>query len=155
MKYLLALTLLATPLQAQVVASWYRPVLAELGQIADTAHIEHYRCLLGGWRNDTLYVVAAVEPQIIAATALFISTGPCPPLLTVAEWHSHVPRRFTLMGEDRGSDIPPEAYCELSPTDRRVHPWSPLLQLLSVTETVSCAWVLDRGQYTRILPWPP
>jgi hypothetical protein len=134
---------------------WSRPMLEQLGAIADTATREHYRCLLGVWRHDTLYVVMAYEPQIIAATALFVATSACPSLLTVAEFHNHIPRNFTMMGEDLGRLWPLAAYCKLSLLDRRVRADSPLLQVIAVNRDVSCAWVLDEGQYVRMAAWPP
>jgi len=140
----------------EAVIRFYDPVLRELGQLADTAHIEHYRCLLGVWQNDTLYITAAYEPEIIAATALFVSTGPCPPRLTQGEFHNHIPRNITVMGEDRGQIWPLESYCVLSPVDRRAEkrPSPPLLQLIAVTKDLSCLWVFIQGRYERLPQWP-
>jgi len=151
----LLLALQQAPIQA---ISWYQPMLEALGAIADTAHIEHYRCLLGVQRADTLYVMAAWEPKIKVATALFIAPAePCPPLITVGEWHNHRPRTITAMGEDLGQTWPLAVYCELSREDRRSeqHPLAPPLQLISVTRNVSCAWALHEGRYARMLQWPP
>ena len=156
--FLLYATTCAASAQAQSVTIRFNgPMLADLGQLADTAHIEHSRCLLGVWRNETLYVAMAYEPQVIAATALFVSTGPCPPFLTQGEFHNHVPRQITLMGEDRGQVWPVEQYCEMSIVDRRAEqrPDPPLLQVIAVTKDVSCAWILLRGHYRRLPHWPP
>lgn len=142
--------------QDSAIAVWYLPMLAELGQIADTATIEHVRCLLGAVRGDTMYVIAAWEPPIIHATALIASFGPCPPLLTLGGWHNHIPRDVTVMGEDRGAR-PPAEYCELSQVDRRaaLRPDAPLFQVIHVNRDITCAWVLYEGLYERMTAWPP
>lgn len=140
------------------VVNWSQSMLDELGAIADTATIEHLRCLLAAWRNDTLYIVAAHEPKIIAATALFLSSGPCPALVTAGEWHNHIPRQITMMGENLGSPYPPAAYCDLSLVDRKAErrPAPPLLLMISVNKDVSCLWVFTKlGHYGRVKHWPP
>lgn len=148
MKWLLLF--LPVSLPAQVV-SWNLPMLNELGAIADTATVEHFRCLLGAWQGDTLFIVAAHEPEVRFANAFGVGTGPCPPLITWGEYHNHLPLNLTINGEIRPA-LPPEAMCDLSPLDRRSEiPF----QVIYVNKDVSCAWVLINGKYKPLIHWPP
>lgn len=153
---LILLLLCAPALNSQTV-SFHRPMLDELAAIADTATIEHARCLVGGWQGDTLYIVAAIEPVILDATPVHVATGPCPPIITWGEWHTHIPQPFTMAGEPRLGFLPPMAYCELSPLDRRaaLRPDAPAFQVIHVNKDTSCAWLLVQGEYERIPYWPP
>src|ERR1700694_2499803 len=148
--------LLARPLAGQrQVVHWDRAMLEEFGAIADTAHVEHFRCLLGGWRGDTLDVLMAYEPTIVAARATILSPGPCPPLLTIGTWHNHIPRTTTQMGENLGQTKALAEYCKLSLEDRTADA-ALLRKLISVTHDASCAWALDEsGKYQPMEHWPP
>jgi hypothetical protein len=154
--WVLALLLvLVRPLAGQdAVLAIEAQTLAALGAIADTAHVEHFRCLLGGWRGDTLYVVMAYEPGVVVATATILAPEACPPLLTVGTWHNHIPRTVSAMGEQLGQTKAAVEYCFLSAEDQRADAGVPL-KIVSVTREVSCAWVFAGGQYRRLVHWPP
>lgn len=140
------------PGESARVVLWSMPMLEAFGQIADTATIEHLRCLLGTVRGDTVYVVAAWEPVIAFASKVLMAVGPCPDFITLGTWHNHLPRTYTLQGEDRGQTLPLAAYCQLSLPDRRVRV---LIQVISVTAAVSCAWSFQGDGYVPMPHWPP
>jgi hypothetical protein len=88
----------------------------ELGRIADTATIEHFRCIYGVAKPDTTYLVEAMEPTIREATPINLSHEPCP-AVALAEWHNHLPgvtmTGSIVMGQN------PRMSCYLSGTDLR------------------------------------
>mgnify|MGYP001564360876 CR=1 FL=1 len=147
-------------LKGQVTTvTWYLPMLQELGGIADTATVEHVRCLLGARRADTLYVVVAWAPRMAFSSPVVAKpTEECPPLLTVGEWHNHLPHEYAITGEQLPTHRTAAEFCELSPIDRRRErvPNPVLFQVISVTKDISCAWVLNHeGRYERVSDWPP
>jgi hypothetical protein len=89
---------------------------AALGRIADTATVEHFRCLYGIAQPDTVYLTAAFEPTIHRATTMGLNHDPCPGV-ALAEWHTHL-SGVTTTGEIR-RDWDPRASCYLSSIDIR------------------------------------
>src|SRR5204863_2816466 len=53
-------------------------LVMKLDSIADTASIEHYRCLLGQQIGDSLIVVRAWEPKILHADYNTVTAAGCP-----------------------------------------------------------------------------
>lgn len=121
---------------------WYFPILDSLSSIADTAKIEHLRCLLGARNDSILVIVAAYEPEIGQADADSVRYGHCPALITVGTWHNHPPPY-------RG---PKEGYCQLSKQDAEA---SELMQLISVDRHLSCLFLRGPLGYERAIHWPP
>ena len=64
-----------------------------LESVAETAHVETARCLMGRIRGDSVWILAAVDaPWLILAqsdSAVDLRPVNCPPG-TVAIWHNHV-----------------------------------------------------------------
>jgi len=88
-------------------------LLLLLEAIADTASVEHYRCLYADRWGGPL--VTAVQPVIQWATVSSIAFEPCPDG-ALAEWHNHLAMAFATTGEPRGR-VPPAAMCYLSHVD--------------------------------------
>ncbi len=119
-------------------------MMAELGRVADTATVEHARCLLGTRSGDTVVVVEAWTPAYRDQTPTRVRYKACP-LSTVAFWHVHLPMHS-----------PPWSACALSETDRR-HNRAHLgkrLEFVQVTGDVWCAWAWDGGE-GRFVPVSP
>src|SRR2546429_8311533 len=53
-------------------------LVEHLDSIADTATLEHFRCLLGQQVGDSLAIGRAVEPLIVFADYNGVKAGPCP-----------------------------------------------------------------------------
>ena len=130
----------------------------ELGEIADSATIEHVRCLIGIIEGDTGYVDWAVEPKSVEASAVAARFTGCP-LATLVEWHNHLPYEFDMEGQSR-TPVPPLSVCRLSPIDARQllearAPYS----LISVNREVSCLFVraqkADSTQVIMSVPFAP
>jgi hypothetical protein len=117
---------------------------AELGAIADTATVEHFRCLYGIAKPDTTYLVEAIDPGILEATPVNLSHEPCP-AVALAEWHVH------LVGVTMtGTIIPglnPQSSCYLSGTDLRAardyH--SAKLLFVQVDARTLCWWTQEQA----------
>jgi len=131
-------------------------LLLELDALADTATLEHFRCLLGQRIGDSLLVVGAWEPEIYHADYNGVRYGPCPPT-TVGTWHNHLPYNIPMNNpHDRSNRVEPWSVCDLSPLDRRSATREPspiLLSVIGVAKGVHCAWMRTReGELVR-LPW--
>lgn len=132
-------------------------LVASLDAVADTATAEHFRCLLGAQRHDTLGIVRAVEPTILHADYNTVSAGPCP-RFTVGTWHTHLPYNIPMTDpHNRQTRVDPWSVCELSPADRHsaeAEPWT--FSMISVAKGVHCAWqrtVVGDTVYFQRLPW--
>lgn len=135
------------------------PLVAMLDTLADTATIEHYRCLLGAQRHDTLGIVRAFEPLILHADYNTVTAAGCP-RFTVGTWHNHLPYNIPMTDpHNRQTRVDPASVCELSPADRlsaTAEPWT--FSMISVAAGVHCAWqrnVEADGTTVRFvrLPW--
>jgi len=123
--------------------SWYAPLLDALTAIADTAQLEHFRCLLGAPMDSVIYIVAAYEPAIEQASPDSVRYDHCPALITAGTWHNHPPP-YRFARED---------YCALSEQDQQAPEF---LQVINVTQGLSCAFVRQPGfGWVRMLNWPP
>jgi hypothetical protein len=116
--------------------------LAEsLDAIADTATVEHARCLYGVTTPDGVTLTRAFEPHVIEADWMTYSGDMCPgqPL---AFWHVHIPHNFNIMGIRSGGDAEPRDYCFLSRPDMisTLRPVDPPLQLVGVGHRLLCWW---------------
>lgn len=132
-------------------------LVASLDAVADTATIEHYRCLLGGQRGDTLVIVRAFAPPILHADYNTVTAAGCP-RFTVGTWHTHLPYNIPMNDpHNRASRVDPWSVCDLSPADRasaKTEPWT--FSMISVAKGVHCAWQrtvdADGIRFVR-LPW--
>ena len=121
-----------------------RPLLHELGHLADTATIEHVRCLYGVARPDTVHLLWAFEPEIGKATTTYVRHESCP-AVALASWHNHlagVTMTGTLVpGED------PRSSCYLSGVDLRAarEYASPKILFVQVTRDVRCWWSQEQA----------
>lgn len=130
-------------------------LLTYLDSIADTATIEHYRCLLGWSQPDTLKIFGAWEPPIAHADYNGVQPLISCPDGTVGEWHNHIPYTVPMTDpHNRSQRVEPWSVCELSPQDRRTAMRvNAAYQLLSVQNGVHCAWArIDDSSLARI-PW--
>lgn len=64
----------------------------QLDKLADTATVEHARCLLGAIRKDTAYVDRMTEVTVALATDTSIVRYPCP-AGAMLSWHNHINKR--------------------------------------------------------------
>lgn len=143
---------LAPAARAQTV--WHAPMLDELDALADTATVEHFRCLLGGIGDDgEFYVVLAYAPKVVFALPYRVRTELCPPVVTVAVWHNHLPFDFAEDGENLGARRPMWEYCYLSEEYDQKQPYG--FQVVHVRSGVSCAFVRQGGRWKRVEWWPP
>lgn len=137
---LLVLALLQTKPGPEVVVN--RTVVAYLEQIADTATVEHARCLGVSMSRarDTLWIDRVFEtPWLVTEpteTSVKIEYWSCP-LGTIATWHNHL--RF----QERIPSISPEYYCQMSLGKEKdegllLDPRGPPFLVISVTKGVSC-----------------
>ena len=62
---------------------------ANLAAVADTAMVEHARCLFGVTRPNAVMADSAVEPTVKRRAGLIVSIAPCP-FGAIALWHVHV-----------------------------------------------------------------
>lgn len=92
-----------------------KDVVQELNSIADTATIEHLRCVTGRNVGDTTYVEGIFVPRTSGATPVSIN-GFCP-AQTVVDWHNHLPYWYTTTGEKRGPVEPRSLACYPSYAD--------------------------------------
>lgn len=132
-------------------------LLARLDSLADTSSIEHFRCLLGKYRHDTVFIVTVWEPPILHADYNTVTAGACPSQ-TVGTWHNHLPYNIPMNDpHNRQTKVEPWSVCELSPPDRLSNlqePWA--LSMISVANGVHCAWQrVGQGDsiYFQRLPW--
>lgn len=132
-------------------------LVAALDAVADTATIEHYRCLLGGQVGDSLVIVRAYEPVILHADYNTVTAAGCP-RFTVGTWHTHLPYNVPMNDpHNRATRVDPASVCELSLADRHagaVEPWT--FSMISVAKGVNCAWQLvtdAAGVRFQRLPW--
>ncbi len=126
------LPLVLAVLQIQVSVVVPLELVEELEAVADTATIEHMRCIGGllavSGNMAVLVLDSLYEPQVQAASRTGV-TGDCESLAlskygrmqdtsTVRRyiwgiWHNHLPRHFTKTGADRGP-LSPAYACYLS-----------------------------------------
>jgi hypothetical protein len=152
------LPLLLALIQAPVDTTVIRvdsSVMATLGQIADTATIEHFRCLLGTTRHDSTFVTAAFEPVVRSASRFSIGTAACPAFITVADWHVHLPIAIRTMTDTSilVDPIPPVSACYLSDKDVEtavLKDSNVVLQVVQVNALIACWWLTVQIQeYVR------
>jgi hypothetical protein len=127
-------------------------MMAQLGRLADTATIEHGRCLIGKVEGDTAFIDLAVAPASELGTPIGVTFGPCS-IATLALWHNHLPFEFSFTGEKVGP-VPPAFACALSPQDRfsASRPEAPAYTLIHVTHAVYCMWVkVEDGKNLRLV----
>src|SRR5207237_10852913 len=121
---------------------------------ADTANVEHFRCLLGQQVGDTLAIARAVEPFIVFADYNGVKAGPCP-AFTVGTWHTHLAYNIPMSDpHNRLPPVEPWSVCDLSPLDREttLEPKAPGFAMISVANGVHCAWQRDGTRVERV-PW--
>ena len=110
-----------------------------LASLADTAHTETVRCLMGEDLGDSIFIDVAFEPAIISSTAQRVRFRRCPGA-TLAIWHNHV----------AGPGSKPEQVCGLSQADIReaLRPGSPKLMIVQVDAENICWW--SRSQINEL-----
>ncbi len=110
-------------------------VFASLGRIADTLGRETVRCLIGGFREDSLILDIAWEPLTWGSTTDGVHFSECP-VATVALWHNHLP----------SPERSPDYSCSLSDIDIHgaIQSNAPPMQFVQVSSGVICWWY--RGQ---------
>jgi hypothetical protein len=130
-------------------------MIAELGRVADTAHVEHFRCLLGLDRGDTLIVDLAWEPVILYADYDNVHPGRCP-VATVGTWHVHLGWHQPIWAHDSTHRIPIDlrTACFLSAPDTAALLLGPRLSIVQVNDSVICAWV-KTGNVILPVVWHP
>jgi len=92
-------------------------LIASLGKIADTATVEHDRCLGVGIVGDTAYIVTELEPKVLFSSPDSIIVGACPRGYLVT-WHYHMTSYVTATGRVIHFQPPFEWLCDLSASDR-------------------------------------
>lgn len=149
---LLLFLLLAAPLQAQAVAvRLQNSLLDSLDVLADGATTEHIRCLTGGLRGDTLFVVDLYEPAVKSADSNNVVYEGCDKARTIVVWHNHI-----YDAEMHGS---PVARCFLSPADvttalrEGIFIWA-----VQVDRNTTCWWtypqIIVAAQLRMPVLWP-
>ena len=132
-------------------------IVAHLDSIADTATIEHLRCLIGGRQGDSLFVIQLYSPRIAHADYNTVTPRtPCPAHITVGSWHNHIPFNVPLNDpHNRTTPVEPWSVCEMSPPDRMVRGDPPeyRVYMISVAWGVHCAWVRALPDTLWRLPW--
>lgn len=127
-------------------------LVSGLAAIADTATVEHARCLFGRTWPNTITADSAVEPQVTRQAGLIVSLTPCP-FGALALWHVH------LVAQTRASSA--EAACFLSPRDLDAGiRWdAPLVMVVQTSDGVWCWWsredVLDAKLIQLVVSPPP
>jgi len=127
------------------------PLLSSLNALADTATVEHARCLFGITRPNSAVADSATEPEVTRRAGLIVSLKPCP-FGAIALWHVHV------LAQTRASS--PEAACFLSPGDIEtgMRRDAPIVMVVHVGAAVWCWWsredVLD-AKLIRLITSPP
>lgn len=128
-------------------------MMAQLGRIADTATIEHIRCLLGVDRGDTILVDVAWEPKVTYANYTMVTFEHCP-LATVGTWHNHIAMRFPILNGDtaRYVRVPPHQMCYLSRPDSTaaLAMKHERLSIVQVVDSVACAWIREGKTLQRV-----
>ena len=132
-------------------------LLKSLDSVADTATVEHFRCLLGKRFGDTLAVVDAWEPPVSHADYNTV-TASCPlSPYVVGTWHNHLPFNIPMNDpHNRATPVEPWSVCEVSPADRlsaRSEEESMVLTIISVANDVHCAWIRQTDSTLLRLPW--
>ncbi|MGH7615156.1 MAG: hypothetical protein ACREMW_14090 [Gemmatimonadales bacterium] len=123
-----------------------------LAAIADTATVEHARCLFGRTWPNTIVADSAVEPEVTRQAGLLVSLTPCP-FGAVALWHVH------LVVQTRAPSA--ETACFLSPGDVNAGMrWdAPLVMVVQASGDVWCWWsredVLDAKLHQLVVSPPP
>jgi len=115
---------------------------ADLAQLADTATIEHARCLYGWARPDSIFLSTMVEPRVRHADANVMNVDYCQHG-AMAFWHNHLPEDIGINGQRAKSAQPPDAFCYLSRPDMEssVAPENPVpLEFVGVNRDVLCWW---------------
>jgi hypothetical protein len=124
---------------------------AALAAVADTAGVEHARCLFGVTQPNAVVADSAVEPVVKRRAGLIVSIAPCP-FGAIALWHVHV------VAQTRASSA--QAACFLSRGDVEAGMrWdAPLVMVVHTAADVWCWWsredVLD-AMLTRLEASPP
>ena len=137
-------------------SNWVR----ELGTIADSATVEHGRCILGHFSAgfDTLRLVGIYNAPALLENPWAVRTGACPPYVTKASWHIHLPWVVNMMDPRLRAPIPPETVCFLSLGDRHAAKFDAQLgifiQIVQVNARIACAWALV-GDTILPFKWPP
>lgn len=135
-----------------------RDVSDELGALADSATVEHVRCLFGVTLPDTMVIFRTFEPQVREATPLAVGHEECPGY-PLAIWHNHL-AGVTITGEIRkGWD--PRHSCYLSRLDLNdgSEVQAPKLQFVQVDRDTSCWWtqlqIVSQSWGIQMLPAMP
>lgn len=104
-----------------------------LAALADTAVVEHARCLFGVTRPNVVVADSAVEPDAKRRGGLIVSMTPCP-FGAIALWHVH------LLAQTKASSA--EAACFLSRGDVAAGMrWdAPLVMVVHASGAVWCWW---------------
>lgn len=127
------------------------PLAFVLAAIADTATVEHARCLFGRTRPNVVVADSAVEPAVVRRDGLIVSLKPCP-FGALALWHVHV------VAQTKAPSA--EGACFLSPrdVDAGLRHDAPLVMLVHASGDVWCWWskedVLD-AKLLRLVASPP
>lgn len=81
-------------------------LIDSLDQIADTATVEHFRCLVGGYLPpDTVVVTKLVAPKENNASLFHVTAELCPPH-TVGAWHIHLPVAVRILNDSTSEVVP-------------------------------------------------
>ena len=132
-----------------------------LGEIADTATIEHARCILGKISGDSLYLYDFIEPKILYADKIRVVAEGCP-RFTAASWHNHLPFAPRMIDDSTVAleSVPPASVCEPSPIDRRMllDDEQPPIMFISVNKSTRCVFIRrsrdDGSEYIEHIAWP-
>jgi hypothetical protein len=138
--------------EAQMQLEFDVRVRMYLEQIADTATVEHARCVLATWHGDTLRFDGVAEAPWIesdaSADAVAVNWGRCPGA-TRAIWHNHL-----YLDAQRTRDE--HCYASRLDEEKMLQPTFPPLLFVSVGRGVSCAFMLvGPDRELRRLPWHP
>jgi len=115
----------------------------ELGQLADTATIEHARCLYGWARPDSIFLSTMAEPVMHHADANVMNVEYCQSG-ALAFWHNHIPADISINGQVHATAQAPEAFCYLSRPDMEssVASGNPVpLEFVGVNKDIMCYWL--------------
>lgn len=144
-------------------------VMATLGLLADTATIEHTRCLVGKSiatnGADTLYAVDLIfAPRVAKQDALKVAGVACCPVATVSSWHNHI--LLVVKGLGRGpwftTDTTGRAACFAAAQDvfAGSGPSAAPLMTVQVNSRTFCWWTRDQLRAIRaagalpVVLWP-
>jgi hypothetical protein len=148
----IALLMWASAASAQSQLEFDVRVRAYLEQIADTATVEHARCVLATWYGDTLRFDGIAEAPWIesdaSADAVAVNWGLCPGA-TRAIWHNHIYLDAQHTKQEH-------CYASRLDEEKMLNPTFPPVLFVSVGSGVSCAFMLvGADRQMRQLPWHP